>query len=598
MGKNRKTKMYKVIQKTFLLVLCTMMLIFWSGSNTWSELPNDKMDYHDYNETVAVLQDLRDAHPDLVVLKIIGHSYDIPVQGPATAYDIHAIRVGPVGEQDFQDGGDVIPSILFVGGLHGREWLGSESALELAQNLVGRAQDPGTPEYALLRRVAVWIIPIANPSGRFIDDFNFGDPDNYYQGAGNTIYGWRHSGDTRGCPSASDINRNFSTGWGTASDSGCGWSDHFEGLAPFSNYEAVALKKFVLNHWICMAVDVHTCSQRIWNTWGTGDRAGVKMKKRAVESWDRGLRNLAEKIYDRPAPGSSWGHWFIWVLTALNFVDKYTLDDHLVTGTDGGQFTAWLQEEQHVQAFVIELPPNNSRPNTDYYTSEFRYDAADQSNSFHPSSTRVGSLIKDSFIPMATYLIGQADAPGSATSIGYVFDEDSAHAVDMRDANGSYSRDFGILAAKIGAGDPGAPGRIESIPAYLLYGWGIWYEAQPAFDWLYHADSYELYYWVQNYSYLRTFSRCNVLLELKSRPYGSEDSVAWTVDASETRSYRLGEREKIFDRFPFEVEEDRDYELSVSVRPRVRLMGGDQFSPNNKKIFKFTTHWWVPSSDS
>jgi len=594
MWRNRTSETYGLKDKSYLPMVYTILLLFLSASFAWGGLPNDKMDYHDYNETVAVLQGLRDAHPDLVTLKIIGHSYDIPEQGQASSYDIYAMRVGPVGEQGLQDGGDVVPSILFVGGIHGREWLASESLLELAKHLVERAQDPGTPEYALLRRVAVWMIPIANPSGRIIDDSNFGDPEIFYTGSGNTVYGWRHSGDRRGCEAGSDIARNFSTGWGTASDSGCGWNSHFEGLAPISNSEAAALREFVQNHWICMAVDVHTCSQLIWNTWGTTDRAGVKMKQRAVEHWDRGLNILAEDIYDRPGPGSSWWRRIFWLLTKMNFVDEFTLDDNDPTGTGGGQFTAWLQQEQHMQAFVIELPPNNRRPDTDYRTSEFRYDATDGSNSFHPSSSRLQHLIKYSFVPMAEYLIGQADAPGSATSIAYVFDDGSAHAVDIREANGNFRRDFGILAAKIGTGDPGAPGQIESLPAYLLYGSGVWYVSLPAFDWLYHDDSYELYYWVQRYGSARIPSRCRVRLELKSRPYGSDDTVPWTVDSTENKSYRLGEREKVFDRFSFELDEDRDYELTIRVRPSFRI---DQFRQNDRKVFRFTTHWWIPSID-
>ena len=581
--------MHRALKKHFLSFLCTFVLLFFWVSNTWAGLPNNKMDYHDYGEAMAVLQDLSDSYPDLVKLKVIGRSYDIPEQGQANSYEIYAMRVGPVGEQEFQDGGDVLPSILFVGGIHGREWLASESVLELARHLVERADDPGTPEYALLRRVAVWLIPIANPSGRVIDDSNFGDPESYYVGSGNTEYGWRHSGDRRGCESASDINRNFSTGWGTASDAGCRWDTHFEGLAPFSNREAAALKEFVQNHWISMVVDVHTCTQLIWNTWGTGDRAGVKMKQRAVEYWDRGLNNLAEAIYDRPGTGASLWRWLLWHFTRLDFVNEFTLEKNDPTGTGGGQFTAWLQKEQHMPAFVIELPPNNRRSDTDYYTSELRYDATDASNSFHPSSSRVKRLIRFSFIPMAEYLIGQADAPGSATSVGYVFDGDTAHAVDLDESGGSFQRDFGILAAKIGSGDPGAPGEIIFVPANLSCLLGSWYASIPAFNWLYHDDEYELYFWVQKYGSSVVPSTCRVSLQLRSRPYGSDDTVSWRVDASDSQRYRLEEREKVFGRFPFELEENRDYELSVRVRS---LFRSDQFRRNDLKVFRFTTHWW------
>ncbi|WP_419657154.1 peptidase M14, carboxypeptidase A [Desulfosarcina variabilis str. Montpellier] len=592
---SRKTLAGSFSVKMMLMVLYLLLLSgVWVGS-VCGELANNKMDYTSYDEMADLLQDLQTAYPDLVTLKSIGHSINIPFNGQTTVYDIYALRIGPVGELEIQDSGDAIPSILFVSGIHGREWLATESLLAFAQELIESAQNAGSPEYALLKRVAVWMIPMANPAGRIIDDLNSGDPEDFYRGAGNTQYGWRHTADFRDCPSAVDLARNFPTGWGTADDAGCGWDRHFEGLAPSSNYETAALMQFVQNHWICMAVDVHSCSQRIWNGWGTDDKSGVKMKQRAIEKWDRGLENLARRIYDPPAAGSSLGDWFFYGLRLYDFVTRFTLDSRYRTGTGGGQFTAWLQENQHIQSFLIELPPYNPRRGTDYETSEFRYRETDQSNTFHPSSSRVRNLIHDSFFPMATYLVGQADAPGSATTTGIVFDDDEAHAVDTNDANGSPLRDLGILAAKIGVDGPGAPGAISSHPAFLNFinqpSPGLWYVARQAFDWLYPHDSYTLYYWVQNYGRLRSSRRCTVTVELKSRPYDSDETAAWTVDASQSRRFSLEQREKSMDSFAFELENERDYELSVRVRRGWTVLRLDQFRPNDEKIFRFTTHW-------
>ena len=596
LAKRRTAFSRSALVKLLSRTLCAILLLAMSAGFVQGELANDKMDYTGYAEMVDILEDLEVAHPDIVTLKTIGHSKNIPFSGQTTDHDIYALRVGPTGEPDLQDGGDGIPSILFVGGIHGREWLATESLVELARELVEKAQNPGSTEYALLRRVAVWIIPMVNAAGRLIDDLNLGDPYLYYTGLGNTQFGWRHSADYRGCQSAVDINRNFSTGWGTARPAGCGWDRHFEGLAEFSNQETAALRQFVQNHWICMAVDVHTCSQSIWNTWGTGDTAGVKMKQRAVEYWRRGLRTLAERIYDPPDPGASLWRRIVHALTVNDFVDRFELDSGTTMGTGGGQFTAWLQAEQHVQSFMIELPPNNVRPQTDYYTSEFRYRGYDSSNAFLPSSSRVTSLIRYSFFPLAKYLLGQADAPGSATQTGTVPDDGSAYAFDTDDPNGSPRRDFGILAAKIGRDDPGAPGELVSLPADLRFQLqdtsSFWYVALPAYDWLYPDDDYTLYYWVQNYSRSAMSRRCTVTLELKSRPWDS--GAAWTTDALESRRFSLRKREKVMDRFDFEVEEDRAYELSVRVRRgwgRTRL---DQFRPNDEKVFKFTTRWMLP----
>jgi hypothetical protein len=575
------------------------------------------MNYHEYSHTVDIMQYLAGAN-DFVTLKSIGYSYDMTGLSPEFSYEIYAMRIGPVGVQDIQDDGDNIPSILFVGGIHGREWLTSESVLQLALHLVNRLHHRDSEEYALLQRVAVWIIPIANPAGRMIDDENFGDPEDFYRGAGRTAGGWRHNGDTRGCEAATDIARNFSTGWGGGPHPDCpggGWSTHFQGLAPFSTTEATALREFVQNHWICMAVDVHLWTQLIWNIWGTGDVAGVKMKERAVEIWDQGLRNLAERIWDPPQPGGGvlqkeWDPpqpggqaWLsaIWNSIIQNFVNGYTLASQ-GTGTGAGQFTAWLAAEQHIQTFMIELPPYYNRVDPNQYDvltvtdgKEFRYDVNDDSNPWHPSSSRLNYLIVDSFIPMAMYLIAQADAPGSATRTQFRPAMDwSARAFDTREVNGSPQEDFGILAAKIGHGE-GSPGQITTYPAKITRDCYecAWYEAYPAFDFLYYADPWKLHYWVQNYGHARR--QGNITLQLRSRPH-DDDTFPWTVDWHENRSYTLREREKVSDSFSFELEDDRDYELSVWLHRWINSgpfsYVEDEFSQNNGKVFKFTTGWY------
>ena len=585
---------------SFWRLLCILATITSSAGIAWGGLPNDKMDYTDFVEMESILLDLADRHPDIVTLKSIGDSMDIPVTASTTAYDIYALRVGPVGRSAMEDQGDGIPSILFTGGIHGREWLTTESLIALAEDLVERAQDPGTPEYALLRRVAVWIIPMVNVGGRLIDDLSAGDPEAFYPppgevALGNTVNGWRHSADLRGCEAGTDIARNFSAGWDTVADAGCGWSDHYKGLAPFSTREATALKAFVQNHWICMAVDVHTTSQRLWNRWGAADVAGVKIKEEAVAVWQQGLRNLAGLIYDPPASRTSIWPWLFYGLRINDFAARYTLDSHHDTGGGNGQFTAWLEEDRHIQTFILELPIYNPRAGTDYYGHEFQYRSTDQSNSFHPSSSRIDHLIQESFLPMAKYFIAQADAPGRATTTGFVeLAGRGAYAYDSDSADGGPSTDFAILAAKIGTDEAGAPGRIESLPATLGFAStpSAWQLGEAAYDRLYPRDGYHLHYWVQNNGEIGT--QCSVTLTLRSRPHGSVHGTPWTVDATDTRQFSLGRREKSMDQFGFDLEAEREYEVTARVRRGWRLLRSDDFAPNDEKRFHFTTHWELP----
>jgi hypothetical protein len=623
MWKKKTARSQGFKEKTFSGILSSIILLFFIASTTWGALPNRKMNYHDYDETKLAMENLAADNENLVTLKTIGFSYDIPetptaqTPGPVAAYDILALRIGPVGYQEFQDDGDNIPSILFVGGIHGREWLSTESLLHLAHYLVERLQHRDSDEYALLRRVAVWIIPMVNAAGRIIDDEGAGDPEDFYVGStGSTVNGWRHNADRRGCKAATDIARNFSYDWGGHSDKGCdgdGWHKHFEGLAPFSTHEATALREFVQNHWICMAVDIHTWTQLIWNIWGGGDLAGVMMKDTAAEIWEEGLGELAAQIWDVPRPGPLYGiRLRQWKTTIRGFVDGYSLLDYKQTGTSSGQFTGWLAQEPRIQSFIIELPPdynNHAKLNdlTNLYQDtttdegkEFRLDANDGSNAWHPSSSRVKNLAWDCFIPMAMYLIGQANAPGSATRVEIVpAVNNSAGAVYTSVNGGSPRHDYGILAAKIGAsGKPGAPGKLLSRPAHLIYDYknSSWNVEEQAHDYLPYGYGYELQYWVQ--SYTGGLSSSSVELELRSRLHGSADTDPWTIDNTETRVYQLQELEKAFDSFSIRLVANTDYELSIKVGPSIQRgmsRTTDEFSQNDEKVFRFTTYDGAPT---
>jgi len=573
------------------VIVLAILIGSLAAASARAALPSGAMDYRDAEEIAAAMEDLAAAHPALVVREWIGGSVDsVSVPALPRYYPIYALRIGPTGTPPAAEADDPIPSILFVAGIHGREWLGSESLMAFAEHLAERAEDPGTPEYGLLRKVAVWIIPVANPAGRMIDDRFAGDPNRYYSGLGNTSYGWRHSGDTRGCPSATDPGRNFSSGWDTASDAACTWDDHFKGLAPFSTAEAVALRQFVQNHAIAMAVDVHTTSQRIWNRWGDADTAGQAMRARAVEIWSRGIRNLGARIYDEPPASASRWRRLYWMLTLWDFTNRYTLDQ-IQTGTTDGQLTAWLGDAQHMQCFVLELPPWHER--VDYYASELRHDDTDASNSFHPSSDRVRTLVQDAVIPLAFHLAEQAYAPSAATSPGYVYDDDSQSAdiVYLVDPTGSRRHDHGFLAAKIGHA-PDAAGALTTFPAFLQEtSPGVWSVTAPAYDYLppnQPGTSYQALYWVQNYSRSLTWRDPVVSMTLRSRPHDLTRTDYPTIEATAERRHRLSTLGRAQNAFALTVADGRDYELVLRVRERLSLFT-DQLRENDVKVFRFST---------
>ena len=273
------------------------------------------MNYHDVAETASLLNTL-DQSSNYVDRRVIGYSYDYRDPGNVQSYPIYALRISADADDSVQDNHDK-NSILIECGMHPREWLASESCLLLAKYLADNRTNAATAVPELLDHVDVWVIPITTPSGRVIDDQNGGDPNLFFDDPLYEGKGWRGNGDTRLCNMGVNVARNFSRGFtDEAARVFCG--KEYRGFAPFSTSEANAVRQFVLNHSISMALIVHTTSQKIWNRWGEGDIAGARMIAESKRLW--------ENTWASPADKNLWGL----------AIDGF--------GGGNGQFSAWLPQ--------------------------------------------------------------------------------------------------------------------------------------------------------------------------------------------------------------------------------------------------------------
>jgi hypothetical protein len=519
------------------------------GAAEASPMARQLMDYHDVSELRQVLQDLADGsrHAQLFT---IGYGMDYESDSFPRSYRIYALRVSASTDETIED--DYRKnSILFECGTHAREWLTTESCLMLAEHLVDNAENRNTSVPELLANVDVWIIPLTNPAGRILDDRDGGDPRQFSTEPNRG--GWRGNGDTRECEYGVDIARNFSTDWNSAS-SDCG--SKYRGFAPFSTMEATALREFVQNHGISMAVVVHSNAEKIWNLWGTGDVAGASIVQLAEFGW---------RIYELDNPG-----------LALE-IKKF--------GTGVGQFSAWLSGPSDtpgqpdvgtvrgIQTIFVELPflsedaddvtpPEVPERN---YNGDYRYRDNDTSNGFHPSGEHTRDLVRRNFILMAEELIYESRSPGCPL-LGQCPD-----------------RDFGLVGAKIGTNQLRA-GKLISYPA-LRDGTRI----VPARDYL-GPGYYYLDYRVQNFSRERGYDDLDVqmtVIRTISRPDGSESSLSRFIQLLRD----LPKRAVATGRFSLNVERNAMYTVSLEARPAGGFMSNetDDFSKNDKKVFKFQT---------
>lgn len=493
-------------------------------------LPAQKMNYHDVSELSAALAtlDRQSAH---VRRFTIGYSYSIAAgNSTGTAHTISAVRISESTTTIRDDPGR--NSILFECGSHAREWMATQSCLTLATYLANNAQNEGSGVPALLRKADVYIIPLTNIAGRLLDDNQEGDPEEFNRDV--LTAGWRGNGDRRDCNSGTDIARNFSRNWSNAT-ANCAFD--YRGFAPFSSSEASALRQFVQNQSVSMVVIVHTNAEQINNYWedapGNGNVA------------------LAQWIWFGGLGGAPLG-----------------LAESTV-GTGLGQFSAWLAQtsdtagepdlgtRRGIRTIFVELPITS-----DHYAAPYRFAPNDRSNGFHPSGQAgVTSLLDNSFIPLAKHFIGYAGSPECNPRLAI------CPAVD-----------FGLMGAKIAIHSLRA-GAIETQPAYKLLEAGR-ETIMPARDYL-AAGRYSVYYRVQNLTSLDREADVAVTVE---------DGVA---PVTVTRTYNLRASTGTFDRVEFDFDGNAvDYKVTIEVRPRHGFVTGanDDFTDNNKKIFKFRSY--------
>jgi hypothetical protein len=170
--------------------------------------------YRTYDEFVAYLHELADAHPDLASLVVLGQS----VEGR----DLLAIRITGVGN------GDDKPSLIYHGGQHGNEIHCPPVIAYTARHLL-EAYGVDATVTRLVDTIDWYLLPLMNPDG-------------YEQ---RTRYNARRI----------DLNRN----WGGPGSNQNRWSEP----------ETQAMRDFFLGHPNTRAhVDVHSASQLVLFPWG------------------------------------------------------------------------------------------------------------------------------------------------------------------------------------------------------------------------------------------------------------------------------------------------------------------------------------------
>jgi carboxypeptidase T len=223
--------------------------------------------YHTYEETVSLLQELAGRFPELAQVFTIGKSIE--------GRDLWMIKISDRVQADESE-----PIIFISGCHHAREWISVEIPLlfirHLLENYAGDQQ---------VRKVVdgaqIFVIPIQNPDG--------------FEYSIHTYRMWRKNRRyNQNLDWGVDTNRNYGFMWGI-DDQGSSpypFDAVYRGPYPFSEPETQAIKDFLLQNPPSGALNFHNFSQLILYPWGytavpTPD--DVEMKEIA--------RNMSEMIY-------------------------------------------------------------------------------------------------------------------------------------------------------------------------------------------------------------------------------------------------------------------------------------------------------------
>jgi len=216
--------------------------------------------YHTYAEIRTRLSELAAANPNITTLSTIGTS----VQGnPIQAFVISGNK-------------NATRRIVFLGGMHAREWISIPTVLYITEKLLTLYKNDSVVK-DIVDKVDFHIIPVVNPDGYL------------FTWASNRLWRKNRRANAGGSYGV-DLNRNFDDHWCGQGSSSTPSSDTYCGTAPFSEPETKAVSDYLkrtgpFNSFI----DFHAYGQLILRPYGwtqtlSPDEAELKLVGDTIRS--------------------------------------------------------------------------------------------------------------------------------------------------------------------------------------------------------------------------------------------------------------------------------------------------------------------------
>ena len=247
---------------TIILILSTIHIVF--AEDIIVDTSNHT---YTYEEMVEDIHNLDEKYPDRIEVSIIGHSVD-----KRPLYQVI------IGNKDSKN------AIYIQSTIHGREWMNTwvlMKSLEMHLDNWNEIAPHGITYGEVFNNCCIYLLPMVNPDGVTISQLGFDAINNetirnnckIMPGANNPKR-WKANAD------GVDLNRQFSTGWGSKIDVKTPSSENFNGLKAFTEPEALAMKSAMAQREFVAAITYHSMEGAIY--WDLGQTGVLRDKVKAL----------------------------------------------------------------------------------------------------------------------------------------------------------------------------------------------------------------------------------------------------------------------------------------------------------------------------
>lgn len=254
--------MYKAI-----LFCCLWLSLSLTTFAAEDNIVDESNHVYSYDEMVADIQQLDEKYPDRIEVSTIGTSVD--------SRPIYQIVIGSKNAKN---------AIFVMSTIHGREWMNSWMLMDSLEVSLDNWNNPapcGETFKDVFNDCCIYLIPMVNPDGVSISQFGIESirreeiKGNLYNlpGADNPKR-WKANAD------GVDLNRQFAYGWNSAVTVGTPASEMFNGTAPFTEPEALAIKAALDQRKFTVGVTYHSMEGAIY--WDLGQEGDLRERTKAL----------------------------------------------------------------------------------------------------------------------------------------------------------------------------------------------------------------------------------------------------------------------------------------------------------------------------